>query len=424
MLLECIKAVDRDVRQGQETVRRARWLWEYINAAPPQLREIPFDVIRGLRFVPRHTERHPSDSDFDVYTRDLPDIVSLDEVCAPNREAVAWIPRARFAASPTAHLTAVYPSIGEPSPADVVRHLVLLVHHVAPKHRQSSILLSNIRSVYEWMENNRHSVKALLKPFAKVPVWLNIVSDMDDWAWRAADELVFDLTFDVGGRFVAQKFLLPYKLLLVDAGAHEFIVASPPPPQTLETKTPHPVVIHSGWNELRKSGQLLDICFKVEGQEIPAHRGMLAAVVPHFKAAFTGSFRESIISTDDAELPVYRLPEDEAASAFAVHSVVDYVYTGDFIRPKFSNIDEATAALNDLLDLMDLSNVWDLPELSNQAVNAIFELRLIRFDNCDDVLARAQACQMKVLIDVCRKTKDQNQWSNVVSIPGMPFMPF
>lgn len=142
MLLECIQAVDQDARQrqdtldwaarqgqeavdqaarqGQDAVRRARWLWEYINAAPPQLREIPFNVIRGLRFVPRHPERHPSDSDFDRYARTLPDVISLDEVCAPNREAVAWIPRARFATSPTVHLTAVYPGIGEPNPADVV----------------------------------------------------------------------------------------------------------------------------------------------------------------------------------------------------------------------------------------------------------------------------------------------------------------
>lgn len=172
------------------------------------------------------------------------------------------------------------------------------------------------------MENNRQSVKPHLKPLAKIPIWLNIDSGLDDWTWRAADQLVFDLTFDVDRRFVVQKFLLRHRALLVDAGAHEYVVATPPPPQTANDNTPHPEVIHSGWNELRKTGQLLDICFKVEGQEIPAHRGMLAAVVPHFKTAFTGSFRESIISADDTELPVYRLPDDEAASAFAVQSIV------------------------------------------------------------------------------------------------------
>ncbi|KIO16254.1 hypothetical protein M407DRAFT_191038 [Tulasnella calospora MUT 4182] len=169
-------------------------------------------------------------------------------------------------------------------------------------------------------------------------------------------------------------------------------------------------MMRSGWNELRRTGQLLDICFQVQGQEIQAHRGMLAAMVPHFKTAFEGSFRESIVMTEDTELPVYPLPEDEAASAFAVQCVVDYVYTGKLTRPTFSDNDEATAALDDLLDLMELSNLWDMPELTNQAVRAIIELGLIQFDNCDDVLARAEASQIELLIEICRKTKKQNQW--------------
>lgn len=172
------------------------------------------------------------------------------------------------------------------------------------------------------MKNNQDSVKVLLKQFAKIPLWLNINSNMDDWVWRSANDLVFDLTYDVGGRFVVREFLLPYQSLLVAAGAHEYRVASPSLPNTSKARAPHPEAVCSGWNELRKAGQLLDVCFKVEGKEIPAHRGMLAAMVPHFKAAFSGSFRESLISGDETELPVYRLPEDEAASAFAVQSIV------------------------------------------------------------------------------------------------------
>lgn len=120
ILLECIRALDRDAREGQDVGLRASWLWDYVNTAPQQLREITFDAIKGLRFVPRHIQRHPFDSGFDVYVGALPDVVSLDELCATGYEAVAWTQRARFATSPTAHLVAVYPSIGDPSPADVV----------------------------------------------------------------------------------------------------------------------------------------------------------------------------------------------------------------------------------------------------------------------------------------------------------------
>lgn len=120
ILLECIRAVDWDAQEGQDTIRRASWLWDYVNTAPPQLREIPFETIRGLRFVPRHCQRHPSDPVFDADARDLPSVVSLDELCVPTRETVAWTQRARFAAFPSAHLTALYPTIGEPTSADVV----------------------------------------------------------------------------------------------------------------------------------------------------------------------------------------------------------------------------------------------------------------------------------------------------------------
>ncbi|KAG9043185.1 hypothetical protein FS837_009920 [Tulasnella sp. UAMH 9824] len=410
-LLECIQAVDQEARQGREVVRRARWLWDYVNTAPQELREISFDTIRTLCFIPRHIQRHPSDSNFDVYAGELPDVVSPDEICVPNRETVAWTQRARFATLPSAHLTAVYPNFGEPSPTDVVRHLASLANQVAHDRRQSSILLSNIRSVYRWLGDNRDNVTGLLRPLANQRLWLNISRDSDDWTWRAADELVFDLTFDVRGRFVVQDFLLPYRSLLVGAGAHEYRVASPPPPSTSEVPLHHLERMRSGWNTLRRNGILLDICFQVEGQEIPAHKGMLAALVDHFMVALSGVFSESTIFSNETNLPVYTLPQGDPASAFAVRSVVDYVYTGTFCRPEFSNLDEADAALDDLLNLMELSILWEIPELSNQAVDAILALRLIRFDNCQDVFARAEACQMEVLINICQRTMEQNHWA-------------
>ncbi|KAG8937605.1 hypothetical protein FRC00_003554, partial [Tulasnella sp. 408] len=392
-LLECLRAVDRDARQGQDPVRRATWLWDYINAAPPQLRQISFDTIRGLRFLPRQTQRHPSDPDFDTYARDLPNVVSLDDLCTLVHEPVVWTQRARFSSLPSAHLKAIYPTIGEPAPVDVVQHLVSLVNNVAPHRPQSSILLGNIRSVYGWLRDKKDVAKRLLGPLSKQSLWLNIDSDLDNWTWRAADEVVFDLTYDVDGRFVARKFLLPFRSLLVEAGAHEYRVASLPS-TTSAAKTSHPEMIRAGWNDLRQTGQLFDICFQVDGQEIPAHRGMLAAAIPHFKTAFAGSFRESVTFAEGSELPVYPLPGEEAESAFALQAIVD-----------------ANAALDDLLDLMELSNLWDVSELTSQAVQAIVELRLIRFDNCDRILERAEECQIKVLITICQETKKQNKWA-------------
>ncbi|KAG8947691.1 hypothetical protein FRC04_010535 [Tulasnella sp. 424] len=407
ILLRCIEEVDHDAVQGPEPVYRARWFWDYINTAPPQLRQIPFDSIRRLRFLPRHTQRHPSDPDFDGYARRFPNVVSPNDLCAPGHDLVVWTQRARFVAFPSPHLTAVYPLIGKPTMIDVLKHLVYLIADVSPNRPQSYILLDDIEKVYDWLMRN---AEGQLKSLAKHRLWLNVDSAQDEWTWCAADELVFGLAYDTGGCFMVRNFLLPYRTLLLGAGAHEYRVASLPTLTSSATKTPHPEIISSGWNKLRKTGQLFDICFKVQGQEIPAHRGMLAATIPHFETAFAGSFRESIVSADDTELPVYRLPEEDTDSAFAIQSVIDYVYTGTFSRPTFSNPNEADAALEDLLDLMSLSKLWEILELTNEAVQAIVDLELIRFDNCDGVLKHAEACQMTPLITLCQRTKEQNQW--------------
>lgn len=197
-----------------------------------------------------------------------------------------------------------------------------LVNDVARNRPQSSVLLIDIRSVYTWLQNHKDTVRELLRSRSEQPLWLNIDSVQDFWTLRSADELVFDITHNAGGRFMVRNFLIPYRSLLLEVGAHEYRVATLPPQAASTTDIPHPEMMRLGWNELRQTGQLLDICFKVQGQEIRAHRGMLAAMVPHFKTAFAGSFRESVVMTEDAELPVYPLPEDEAASAFAVQCVV------------------------------------------------------------------------------------------------------
>ncbi|KAG8985314.1 hypothetical protein FRB90_004784, partial [Tulasnella sp. 427] len=205
-----------------------------------------------------------------------------------------------------------------------------------------------------WLQDKKSDAENALRALSNQSLWLNIDSTKDDWSWKCADELVFNVSCDAGGRSMVKGFLLPYRSLLVEVGAHEFIVTPLPVQNTPKNKISHSDMVRLGWEGLRKSGQLLDVCFKVQGAEILAHRGMLAAMVPHFQTAFGGSFRESLFTSDGSDVPIYRLPEEEANSLFAVQSVV-----------------EANGALEDLLDLMELSNLWDIPELTDRVVEAI-----------------------------------------------------
>ncbi|KAG8976522.1 hypothetical protein FRB90_009145, partial [Tulasnella sp. 427] len=292
--------------------------------------------------------------------------------------------RARFTEDPSLHFKAVYPEVGQPTVFDVVRHLMCLSSTVAASHRGSPILYSDVQSIYKWLQDNKNRAKDDLLPFSRRPMWLNVDSHVDEWSWKSSDDLVFNIRYDTGGRSMVKSTLLPYRTLLLDVGAHEYRPATPQPENTLESNISHSDMVRQGWNGLRDSGQLLDVCFKIQEEKVWAHRGMMAAMVPHFQTAFGGSFRESIISSDDSDLHAYRLPDDEPFSVFSVQSVV-----------------EANAALDDLLDLMELSNIWDIPKLTKQAVKAITDLELIRFDNCQYILEQARKCQIATLISLC-----------------------
>ncbi|KAG8866057.1 hypothetical protein FRB98_005071, partial [Tulasnella sp. 332] len=72
---------------------------------------------------------------------------------------------------------------------------------------------------------------------------------------------------------------------------------------------------------------------------------------------------------------------------------------------------EAGPVLADLLDLMDLANLWDMEELKRKAEEAIVELRLVRLETCTEISIRAAACQALRLVEVCKRTKEVNDWS-------------
>ncbi|KAG8894077.1 hypothetical protein FRC00_009577, partial [Tulasnella sp. 408] len=102
--------------------------------------------------------------------------------------------------------------------------------------------------------------------------------------------------------------------------------------------------------------------------------------------AFAGDFQEGIVVATEGELPEYSLPREAGTSAFAIKAIVDYVYTGKFTQPTCSTTEalaEASVALEDLLSLLELSNIWDVPELKEQAIKAIVELRLVRVETCE-----------------------------------------
>jgi sacsin len=202
--------------------------------------------------------------------------------------------------------------------------MVILATKIAPQHPANIHLLTDIKATYDWLSNNIEEASPHLRNERHKPIWLNVgnpESADEPWTWRPAEQLVFDMSFDgEGGRYDVKDCLFKYKSLLLATGAKAFVHARISESSESVTKSSHIERLRDGWNKLRERGSFFDIQFNVAGESIPAHKGMLAAVVEHFMTALTGDYLETTMAPSSDGYPVYPLHAD--VSAFSVRSVV------------------------------------------------------------------------------------------------------
>ncbi|KAG8937435.1 hypothetical protein FRC00_005672 [Tulasnella sp. 408] len=369
-----IETVDKDANNGQDVMERAKWLWRHINNSPLTIGGIDYRIIRKRRFIPCRRTQYSPDSTLSQYAPTLEMVVSPDEVHLDEHAPLLWTLRAPFDLEPSANLKRIYPEIGRPTAEHVVQHLKNLSIHIANHKLQSETLFHDIQHIYEWLRMNLKDVKRYLQLISPYPVWLNVDSMENPWTWCTANQLVFDLTRDTGRSFKAKEFLCDYRELLLAAGAKKrrYATISQQKPETS-----HYEKVLAGWRELRRKELFFDIWFKPEGSVIGAHRTLLAALIPHFAQAF-GVDSGNRLTTGSVEYP---LPD--ATSAFAVHAVLDYVYTGAFSCTKPGKHEDVPLVLKQLLDLLKLAHLWGVSDLEAPTVALISELSLVDEDNYD-----------------------------------------
>ncbi|KAG9048531.1 hypothetical protein FS837_012661 [Tulasnella sp. UAMH 9824] len=396
-----IETVDKDANNGQDVMERATWVWRYINDSPLTMGGIDYGMIRERRFIPRRSTQYSPDPTLSQYTPTLEMVVSPDDVHLDEHAPLLWTQRAPFELAPSATLKRIYPEIGRPTVEHVVHHLRNLSTYIATHELQSETLFHEIQHIYEWLRMNQKEVQQYLDLISPHPVWLNIDSMDSPWTWCTANQLVFDLTHDTKRSFRAKQFLCDYRELLIAAGAQKRRY------DTIDQQQPetsHSEKGLAGWRELRRREILFDIWFKPEGFVIGAHRGLLAALIPHFAQA-VGDDSSNSLTTSPVEYP---LPD--ATSAFAVRAVIDYVYTGVFSCTPPAQHDDVPLVLEQLLNLLKLAHLWGVLDLQAQTVAAISELKLVDEDNCDLVLQQAETYGSTTLAQYCIRTKELNGW--------------
>ncbi|KAG8885286.1 hypothetical protein FRB97_001732 [Tulasnella sp. 331] len=399
-LVQCAMALDEDAREGVLDQARAAEFWNAFgddNAT----RNISLDTIANLRFIPSRRQRCGV-TEFEEFARPLPDqgIASLNELVRTEYAPVVWTQRAHFATTPPRFIITINPDLGIPT-VEEVKHLEVLAVEIAPRFPSNRDLLNDLVKTYDWLLDHIEDARSHLRQRKTNSLWLNVNDPRDGitvWAWRSGSQLILDLRFDdpVGGHYDVKDFLVRYRDLIMAAGAHEQAQLTVP---AFEREITHDERIRLGWDYLRREECMTDIHFKLGERTIKAHRGALAATITHFRDVLTGEFQEGEVAIS-AEAPMM-FPMDGITSFFAIKSVVDYAYS------------EAGLALQDLLALLGLSDMWMIDDLKYQTQRTIVELGLVRMETYEDILHRAEECKATVLVEACQqRQQDVNRWSS------------
>ncbi|XP_036327472.1 kelch-like protein diablo [Rhagoletis pomonella] len=129
-------------------------------------------------------------------------------------------------------------------------------------------------------------------------------------------------------------------------GASTGAIDRPPSPARLShTSEKHPKVTLSELNMLRRHRELCDVVLNVGGRKIFAHRVILSACSPYFRAMFTGELEES----RQTEVTIRDIDEN------AMELLIDFCYTAHIIVEE-SNVQTLlpAACLLQLVEIQDI----------------------------------------------------------------------
>ena len=179
-------------------------------------------------------------------------------------------------------------------------------------------------------------------------------------------------------------------------------------------------------NELRKSNILCDTTIKTEGEDFPAHRCVLTAASPYFRALFTSDFKENESSFVELKNINSAILSDvlqftytgEAKTDFS--NAQDMIMAADFLmlpnlKSKASAFLEGTISASNCLTLESFASQFNCESLKQAAVTYIMEnfLTLLR---SDDFKSLADFEKVKTLIsrDEIVVSKEEDVYEAVI----------
>jgi len=138
-------------------------------------------------------------------------------------------------------------------------------------------------------------------------------------------------------------------------------------------------------NELRETNILCDTTIRAQGQDFPAHKCVLCAASPYFRAKFTSRLQENESN----------LVELQEAKSTTISDVLKFIYTG-----------EASIDSSNVQDLLMIADYLIIPSLKSKASN--FLKYSLNASNCLALESLASQCNCESLKQAAVVFKFQN----------------
>ncbi|KAJ7481164.1 hypothetical protein B0H11DRAFT_1915714 [Mycena galericulata] len=288
-----------------------------------------------------------------------------------NTEEVAWTQRGLFPEEPPPNpvlFNALEPSLGVPNAKEVVDHLAVLALKIAPECPRNSTLLKHLRATYKWLNENSETAREALLLRSTEPLFLNVDNpDTEAWEWRPAEQLFFNIDYDWESTFRVRQFLLDYRPLLLAAGGD----SEDPVDYRPQTKAKDGDILRDAFDAMRKAGKLTDML-----QPSPTVRDGL-------------DWREG-------RLQEYSFP----GTYFGARAVLDFIYTGRIERNLGGDVEARMTFLRDILELLDVAEQWDMPELKDEIGRLVKDWDLLSRATYQMIIKAAQECQGHLAFDL------------------------
>ena len=418
--LLCLQRLHRDVVQSQDPdhiYHRCRIFWscfvQEFGAFNWNYAEIK--QIMGFQCVPciQHSDerwgyRKPL---LDGVYDSTKEIAAFETMVSPAYLAIAWTQRVLASRLPPVELWKGVAQI-IPSTKNVVDHLVKLSADVASKcGLRTNGFFRDLAATYKALNDEARINEAsdyITTTYKDHKIWLNedvSLEERDSFVhlrldpdekianlnWLSASSILHGVPYDLPthGLYGAKTSLKPYRNILRACGSEavEDIKAN----AKAESVDNHPKFMMNRLRQLWKSPKddsLCDVKILVEGKMLHAHKNLLAAVSPYFKSAFSGDWKES--SSGIINLEATNSME-QVGTYESVGSVLEWVYEGlltlDDGCLEIATTEVVQARLDHYLDILELSNRWQIRELLEHVENRILACadKFVRVENVKEI---------------------------------------